>query len=359
MKNIRGRLKRSAGASWRVARYEAGSPKPSIYYQFFVDGFLLRASPFAMANGLLLRKSPFQRVYIAGYSSIVNDLPSGMGYPVETNDKNQRYMPSGRQPVHSSTCSLIKIKKIFVLTVVLLLTTTTGFAQEKTSRQKTDVEKAGLKGEVKSVKTVTYQAIEKSGKITKGEIDSLHTIEEYLYDSNGNLIAQNSYESGDHLKEIHTYKYDSIGNRIETDRYYSNGMLASKIIHQYDSTGNPIEDIYYRPDGSLSATSIFKYDTDGDLIEENFYDPDGSLSSTAIFSEFARKDKYDNCGNPIETIFYQPDRILFKDTYKYKYDSKGNWTERISYYKKPNSVRKGKAYSITERTITYYEEWKK
>jgi hypothetical protein len=38
--------------------------------------------------------------------------------------------------------------------------------------KKTDVENDGLKGKVKNVREISYDAIDKSGKLSKGEINS-------------------------------------------------------------------------------------------------------------------------------------------------------------------------------------------
>jgi hypothetical protein len=89
----------------------------------------------------------------------------------------------------------------------------------KKIQQKTDVEKAGLKGKVQSVRTIECDAIDKFGKI-KGK---LHVSEDDLYDTNGNPIEENDYKPDGNLDYKcmyeYEYKYDFKGNRTEQIRY--------------------------------------------------------------------------------------------------------------------------------------------
>ncbi|MDR2292361.1 MAG: hypothetical protein LBE11_02685 [Prevotellaceae bacterium] len=69
--------------------------------------------------------------------------------------------------------------------------------------KKTDVEKEGVKGRVKSLREISCRAVEKFGELAKGEINS-HTL--LKYDAKGNMIDQNDYKSDGSLDGKQTWK---------------------------------------------------------------------------------------------------------------------------------------------------------
>ncbi|MDR1552063.1 MAG: hypothetical protein LBS69_01190 [Prevotellaceae bacterium] len=265
-----------------------------------------------------------------------------------------------------------------------------------TSIKETDLDRAGLKGKVYSIRQIEYEAIEKFGEITKGNIcykcgklikydakgnkieenrynksdGSLRYKYTYKYDAKGNWIETNKYNSDGSLYDKFTYKYDAKGNKIEKNNYNSDGSLFRKYTYKYDAKGNMIEENNYNSDGSLFDKFTNKYDDKGNQIETNGYNSDGSLVSKYTYKYDARgnkiednwhksdgslvsKDtyKYDAKGNKIEENYYKSDgRLHNKSTYKYRYDSKSNWIEAVIYEGEAN-----KAVSIIEREIEYYE----
>jgi antitoxin component YwqK of YwqJK toxin-antitoxin module len=290
------------------------------------------------------------------------------------------------------------MKKIILLTL-LAAVMTTGSSAQTAPAKKTDWEKDGLKGKVKSIREITYEAVEKFGKLTKGEIfcdESGCFVYQRKYDTKGNKIEENRYYSNGSLDDKYTYKYDDKGNLTEENRYKSNGSLDWKKTYKYDGKGNRTELNIYDSDGSLDREYTYKYDDKGNLIEENYYNSNGSLSWKYTYKydgkgnnieynvyedgslDSKKTYKYDDKGNCIEMTEYNSDGSLKKkDTYKvavqddevkknihklldgifssnktYKYDDKGNWIEEISYdeiyYDTDTPI-------ITERTIEYYE----
>ncbi len=242
-----------------------------------------------------------------------------------------------------------------------------------------------LKGKVKQISNFKYEAVDKFGKIEKGEIiqdSSYHYGNNYIikfnekgdeieinnynsnsegslfykvinkYDETGNRIEENWYKSDGSLDRKYIYKYDEKGNIIEEKKYYSdgnmawgysdkynekgkkikrkfydkhNGSLSSKGTYSYNEKGNMIEFKVYEPDGSLSFKSTFRYDEKGNRIEENVYKSDGSLLQKITY-------KYNEKGNRIEENVYKSDRSLdFKITLKYKFDKMGNWIKKIEF----------------------------
>jgi hypothetical protein len=112
------------------------------------------------------------------------------------------------------------MKKILLF---ILLTTVMAVSGTAQTAKKTDVEKAGQKGRVKSVEETVYDAV-----FTKGKIES-HTL----------------------------IRYDAKGNEIEVNKYYSDGILESKYTYKYkyDGRGNWTERIEYEGEAA-SANSI-------------------------------------------------------------------------------------------------------
>ena len=100
------------------------------------------------------------------------------------------------------------------------------------NKKKTDLEDDNLNGKVKSVKEIEYNAIDKFGKIQKGEKSTYGDSKFTLYNKDGNKIK------------------DSVGSLLSKDR--------NKIIYKYDS-GNRIEESWYKSDGSLEGKGIYKY----------------------------------------------------------------------------------------------------
>lgn len=173
------------------------------------------------------------------------------------------------------------MKHKIILSVLYLLVLAGCTKEDK----KNDLTEANLKGRVKSVRQIPYEAVEKDGKIIKGVIFpsffSYHNHNNQVkYDDKGNKIEENIYDE-EELK--HNSKYDSKGNQIEENRYFE-GKLVEKYTFKYDSRGNKIEENHYNSDEGLSSKFISEYDNKGNLIERNSYDSVGELNYKSIYS---------------------------------------------------------------------------
>jgi hypothetical protein len=279
----------------------------------------------------------------------------------------------------------MNIKKYSVLLAIILL----NFSCNITNEQKNDLEKANLKGSVKSTTENTYQAIEKFGEVVKGGKNKLdifskdncitkYDVDGYLIESNGiipckflyndknQLIEENEYTSNTKIFHIYDkdgfeielnnfhkdtlvqkikYKNDKMGNKVEINSYDYSGKLYYKIKQIFNGR-NLIESKEYDKNGKLSGTTKRKYDKNGNEIEETIFD-----SNNIVFSKHNKK--YDNNNNLIESKRFF-DNALWENengiTYRFEYkklDSNKNWTELIEY---ENDI----PTKITERTIEYY-----
>ncbi len=235
-------------------------------------------------------------------------------------------------------------------------------------QNRTDATAMKLHGQVKSVRTYSYEADEKFGEIIKGEksgfsygilFNQSGTMREWnLYDEFlGELVSKEIYadksEEGKpecclynfagELTGTYVSSYDSKGNRTERCCYNSEGELERKLIFSYDSQENQVihENVY--KSGILFSKSILSYDSDGNMIESCHYNSQGDLKQKSIYS-------YDKKGNMIECFQYDSNENLeLKEFYTYEFDSEGNWIQQITFRGEERLPQ-----IVTERIIEYY-----
>ena len=239
------------------------------------------------------------------------------------------------------------------------------------NNKKNDLQRENLKGNVKSVKEVSYEAVDKFGKITKGKKDwawyDSKSNSNIKFDKKGNLIEYSDFSSEGELysKHISTYddngkfieeiKYDKDGKKVfitkikevengnarEYKRYDLEGNLILKGISKYDDNHNLIESSRYKADGSLDSKIIYKYDENDNKIEYSMYKSDGTL----IYQD---KSKFDKNGNEVEVNYYGSEgELMAKANYQYTFDDKNNWITRTL-------IEDDIPKYIVEREIEYY-----
>ncbi len=208
-------------------------------------------------------------------------------------------------------------------------------------QKKTDLEHAGLKGKVKSVKIEESKISNKSGKQVEGKRVQLET---QNYGENGMLVKAVRYDAdkrGDYF-----YDYDSSGRRIE---FIRNATSSSRVRTEfkYDDNGFRIEEVQTGDEG-LIARVVSVYDAKGLRTERRMFTKQGL---------FARRTyAYGADGNPTEEAEYDPKGgLVGKQSYSYELDSTGNWIKRIT---SSQGMSDGKPVSepvaVTYRTITFY-----
>jgi len=103
-----------------------------------------------------------------------------------------------------------------------------------------DLDKKNLFGNVKSVKTLHFEAAEKFGKIEKGERNYERYIVRLLSIFNDKGLLIEGIDLDSNLQSKWTYLYDDKGNEVEYNRYDSDGSLDSKSTYLYDDKGNQV-----------------------------------------------------------------------------------------------------------------------
>ncbi len=111
--------------------------------------------------------------------------------------------------------------------------------------------------------------------------DSIKRIEEYAYDSNGNLLKKlrYDYENNILVYELkYEYTYDLAGNRItflDTQYDHKNSIeYKSKYEFTYDNMGNKLTEVYSEFENSswvYKTKYVFAYDSSGNKISETKY----------------------------------------------------------------------------------------
>ena len=280
-----------------------------------------------------------------------------------------------------------------ILTIFLITLTVCGCSH---NNKKTTWESDRLKGKVKTIRTIAYDAVDTLNQVVKGQViddvygsilikyDSIGNWTEYrsfnpdgsnrwaefpVFDRKNNMVERYDYTYSDsdstlYLKYIN--QFDAKGNLVESARFNANDSIIARYIYKYDKRANVIETLIMKSSDSLSLRVISVYDENNNLIEVKQF-------NGGILNEISTS-KYDNKRNQIEKNVYGIDenlksrttysyneknditdvylynsngRLEKKSTFEYKYDFKDNWVEKTDYINE-------KVVKITERKLEYY-----
>jgi YD repeat-containing protein len=125
------------------------------------------------------------------------------------------------------------------------------------------------------------------------------------------------------------------------DRY------SNKYEYKYDDNGRLTERLMFQNDGSLWQKTVYRYSAN--TIEETVFDDSGKLNSRTVRT-------LDGSGNATEEAqFDYTGKLEAVFTYKYEFDSTGNWVVRRTFKKQKSN---GKSLivprSVEYRVISYY-----
>lgn len=210
---------------------------------------------------------------------------------------------------------------------------------------KSDVEKAGLKGRVRSVEVSRVEYTFKDGRsveagrkpVRKTSYDEQgRRVEEVTYDQAGSVSQRlvytydaegrnTGYEEYASLVDRslskprrHVYALDGAGRTVEYTVYDSDGGLASRFTYAYDAAGNKTEEAFYSWQGVRTGRLVYAYDARGNVLTQTSYDRDDSVSWKNV-------NVYDAEGRKTESAQYQGGRLKYR--FFYKYDAKGRQKE--------------------------------
>jgi hypothetical protein len=246
--------------------------------------------------------------------------------------------------------------------------------------QQTDLDEMDLSGNVQTVSHVEY-SVDNDQQFMKEASFLTH------FNPKGYTLQQKHYNRSSRLDSKTFFEYDNEGRYTNSKKYTIHKSLDSSLTSQdiltytpkekkitldhYTSRGirkgttiwidDTIKIIGYDPNGTIMITRVQLLNKEGKRIsEENYiknnvfmskmtwkyskkkviikrYDKEGTLSSKHI-------QKLDANGNVISWIFSSSKK---SKKYTYKYDSKKNWIQKITY-------KEGKITAKIEREISYY-----
>lgn len=105
-----------------------------------------------------------------------------------------------------------------VLTIILAMFC---LASCEKSTQKNDLTEEKLKGKVKSIREIPYEAVEKFGEVVKGDALGFGKNLQITFNEKGNKLEENSFNPDGSLyyKATYKYTYDQQGNWTQQITY--------------------------------------------------------------------------------------------------------------------------------------------
>jgi len=153
----------------------------------------------------------------------------------------------------------------------------------------------GLNGPVAKVERWGYTTEEKFGNTV--EVWDSHSVT--MYDVNQNNIESIHYTKTGNIDKRYIRTFDSSGQLLQVNEYNSLERLESKTLYQYE--GNVQIRRSYNANGDLEIASDIEFDTDGRQVRETLYDVgSGDISSAA-------EGTYTPDGEPLSIRMYNGD----------------------------------------------------
>jgi len=234
---------------------------------------------------------------------------------------------------------------------------------------KTDLEKEGLNGNIKSIRTdEEYTIFNTQGNKTK--VFSInHTGEEslkYMYEYNDQIkTGVKHYKSNGDIDWIGVYTYNTDGQLIETTEESPNKdgyQFKQKYKYKYDKIGNLIEKTRESTQGLILGKEEYIY-KDQKLIEENIYGPGPQtrLKERRKIS-YNSEGKKDQIFMLFPPVFQDQDTATFTLSYSYLdgkiKEESNNMLDNIIIYEydnQDNVIKKiWKDYDFSENIIYEY-----
>jgi len=183
-----------------------------------------------------------------------------------------------------------------------------------------------------------------------------------VYDDNGRLKKELTYNGDGSLRSMKTLKRDELGQAVEVKEYNAQEVLVDHFINTFD--GKLLlttERKVYRPDGSLASTSFYEaakrrtetttYQPDGSVANKTVrtaqqleqYGPDGSLQKTGTISVEHRL---------LDQVVLSKDGSSKRESNAPdQLDAHGNWTKLTKWQSDSQGTR---PLTVAYRTLTYY-----
>ena len=325
------------------------------------------------------------------------------------------WLPSTRKPTVLSARFLLRLvsdsfetrlrwNRAVLSPLVLLLSlftlNMTGAPLPVLSAQLTAREEDGLIGAVRSVETIDSLVAQTDYYDPQGRI--LERVQggkepsqglwplrfTYAYNQDGRRVAEVIRDArGELVKETRAV-YDAQGNRSAELSAWGDGTFENVSLYEYDESRHITRGLHYNAVQVVNR-NLYTYDAAGRLVQERFernyrydaaghqmittdrfdmghdvaitYDERGQVQQKVVTDLYGRRQgysefRYDERGSQIEErSFDAAGRLTDRKTYKYAYDTLGNWiTETFQWWELRESEPRIKQSHVRERRITYH-----
>jgi hypothetical protein len=231
------------------------------------------------------------------------------------------------------------MKKIHKFFILLLLVS--GCSENKENGKEEDGINS-MEG-IKRIKEINYNPVEKFGVVEK-DTNNIIGYKIMNYDSEGNEIKIQRYDSNGLCEFTYNIEYHSNGNKSKEYKINSEGIVERKNI--YNLNKKRIEDARFKSNGDPRRRNVYKYNEAGDKVEQIKFNSDGSITEKIIYV-------YDSSGNKIEYLKYNSNgELQYKNSYKY--DDNNNLLEAISFSSSGEMKNKSSyKYNLNNKQISY------
>ena len=278
----------------------------------------------------------------------------------------------------------MKLRDLFYGMIVVMAICSCG-------KQQNDLTWQEASGNVKSIRTTGYEATEKFGEISEGDVlygTDVNSLIEFNKD--GYITEISNFNHSGNLSQKSVYVYNGDGKVTKINKYDGDGDEIGRIVYTYNDNKKVTKIVDYDKSGKVNYTQKMEWDGDkvtknqfineysegkynmneykgSTLIKSVEYDKDGK--HTGVYTEYENEKMtkivtkdftisltYNDKGHCVSIVNGQ----LFTTnscywakgesyTYDYEYDEKGNWVRRIERKKASQ-----KATRIFVREIEYF-----
>jgi len=247
-----------------------------------------------------------------------------------------------------------KVIKTVVFSVIILFTSMVS-AQKSASDMH-------LQGNVRRL--FTHKHIAKDIVIENNTIVSYEKVKllnhvDYIFEKNGALLAENSFNKEDIIDISYIYEYDGFGRLVDLTIARSGKILVGRVEYKYDKDGKKLQEIEFDNKDSLKSTTVFKYDSLGNLVNEKTYNKTNRLAKDVYYQHdergnivFLNSVKISSASKPYQEVQKFDDRnnLIYKsftsrDTLKWEYFASYDKSDSLIYEEIKDGEGKLESYS--------------
>ncbi|MDO5760442.1 MAG: hypothetical protein Q4Q06_05400, partial [Bacteroidota bacterium] len=176
------------------------------------------------------------------------------------------------------------MKTIFIKSLFLMLVPLLFFACK--SEKENDLQKVALKGKVKSVREISYEAWGNADTLVQGDIlDNQGTENSYIqYNKKGFITDIYKYDKENQIKYKWHFYYDKKQTKqLSAKRYEAKDFQQDSTYYIYDKKDRPIEYVHCNEKGEIQKRILSKYDKNNNIVEEKVLSAENLLDKITKF----------------------------------------------------------------------------